>query len=62
MTAILGTSHTIRKVLQCETGNLSGGDHRWFERRSAWGKRSATRHNNYNNNNTIIIIIFSRRS
>jgi len=25
-TAILGTSHIIRKVLQCETGNLSGGE------------------------------------
>jgi hypothetical protein len=25
-TAILGTSHIIRKVLQCETGSLSGGD------------------------------------
>jgi hypothetical protein len=34
-TAILGTSHVIRKVLQCETGSLSGGDHRWFSRRSA---------------------------
>ena len=31
-TAILGTSHTIRKVLQCEAWSLSGGDHRWFKR------------------------------
>jgi hypothetical protein len=31
-TAILGTSHIIRKVLQCETGRLSGGGHRWFKR------------------------------
>jgi hypothetical protein len=31
-TAILGTSHIIRKVLQCETGSLSGGGHRWFKR------------------------------
>ena len=30
-TVILGTSHIMRKVLQCETGRLSGGDHRWFE-------------------------------
>ena len=31
-TAILGTSHIIRKVLQCEAWSLSGGDHRWFKR------------------------------
>jgi hypothetical protein len=31
-TAIIGTSHIIRKVLQSETGKLSGGDHRWFRR------------------------------
>jgi hypothetical protein len=31
-TAILGTSHIIRKVLQCEAGSLSGGDHCWFKR------------------------------
>jgi hypothetical protein len=31
-TAILGTSHIIRKVLQCETLSLSGGGHRWFKR------------------------------
>ena len=30
-TAILGTSHIIRKVLQCEASSLSGGDHRWFK-------------------------------
>jgi hypothetical protein len=29
-TAVVGTAHTIRKVLQSETGSLSGGDHRWF--------------------------------
>jgi len=27
-TVILGTSHIIRKVLQSETCNLSGGEHR----------------------------------
>jgi len=58
--AILETSHVIRKVLQCETGNLSGEDSRSFKRRSAREKRSATRHNSNNNNNTIMIIIFSR--
>ena len=31
-TAILGTSHIIRKVLQCEAGSVSGGDHSWFKR------------------------------
>ena len=31
-TAILGTSHIIRKVLQCEACSLSGGDHCWFNR------------------------------
>jgi len=30
-TAVLGTSHIIRKVLQCEAWGLSGGDHRWFK-------------------------------
>jgi hypothetical protein len=32
-TPILGISHIIRKVLQCETSrSLSGGDYRWFKR------------------------------
>jgi len=30
--AILGTSHIIRKVLQCEAGSVSVGVHRWFKR------------------------------
>jgi hypothetical protein len=29
--SLLGTAHIIRKVLQCETGSLSGGGHRWFK-------------------------------
>jgi hypothetical protein len=41
-TAILETSHIIRKALQSETGYLSGGDHRWF-RRSARKKGLLTR-------------------
>ena len=41
-TAILGTSHIIRKVLQCEAWSLSGGDHRWFKR-STRKKRPVTR-------------------
>ena len=55
-TAILGTSHIIRKVLQCEALSLSGGDHRWFKR-SNRKKRPVTRDddddddNNNNNNN-----------
>jgi hypothetical protein len=49
-TAILGTSHIIRKVLQCETGSLSGGDHRWF-------KRSTRRKSLRQETTTTIIII-----
>jgi hypothetical protein len=51
-TAVLGTSHIIRKVLQCEAGSLSSGDHRWFKR-STGKKRPVTRdiHIYYNNNN-----------
>jgi hypothetical protein len=30
-TAVLRTSHITRKVLQCGTGNLSGGGHRWVK-------------------------------
>ena len=50
-TAILGTSHIIRKVLQCEAWSVSGGDHRWFKR-STRKKRPVTRDIHiYNNNN-----------
>jgi hypothetical protein len=41
-TAVHGTSHIIRKVLQFETSSLSGGRHRWFNR-STSKKRHATR-------------------
>ena len=41
-TAILGTSHIIRKVLQCEASSLSCGDHRWFKI-STRKKRPVTR-------------------
>jgi hypothetical protein len=41
-TVILGTSHIIRKVLQCEACSLNGGDHRWFKR-STRKKRPVTR-------------------
>ena len=50
-TAILGISHIIWKVLQFETGSLSGVDHSWFKRNTS-KKRSVTREN-------IIIIIMS---
>jgi len=30
-TAVFGTSHVIPRVLQCDTGRLSGGDHRCFK-------------------------------
>jgi len=53
-TAVLGTSHIIRKVLQSETGTLSGGDHRWITSTSNREKRPMTRENK---NNVIIIII-----
>ena len=43
-TAILGTSHVKRKVLQSGTWSLSGGDQRWFKR-STRKKRSVTRDN-----------------
>ena len=29
-TAVLGTSHIIRKVLQSEPGSVNCGDRRWF--------------------------------
>jgi hypothetical protein len=55
-TAMLGTSHIIRKVLQCEARSLSGGDHPWFKR-STRKKKPVTRddvnNNNNNNNNSI---------
>jgi hypothetical protein len=33
-TAVPGTSHNKRKVLQSETRSLSGGVHHWFKRKS----------------------------
>jgi len=53
-TAILGISHIIRKVLQCEAWSLSGGDHRWFKG-STRKKRPVTRDDNNNNNNNNIM-------
>jgi len=41
-TALLGTSHIIQKVLQCEAWSLSGEGHLWFKR-STRQKRPVTR-------------------
>jgi hypothetical protein len=50
-TAILGTSHIIRKVLQAETWSLSGGVHHWLKGRSTREERKpVTREHNNNNN------------
>jgi hypothetical protein len=38
-TAILGTSHIIKKVLQAETSSLSGGVHHWLKGRSTREER-----------------------
>ena len=58
-TAVLGTAHVIRKVLQCETGRVNGGDHSWFRWRCTGEergcvKRQQQQHNNNNNNNNCI--------
>ena len=63
-TAILGTSHITRKVLQCEAWSLSGGDHRWFKRstgkKGPWQETFISYYNNNNNNNNNNLInIFS---
>ena len=57
-TAILGTSHTVREVLQSETWTLNSGNPRCF-RRSTRKNRSVTRDNSKNNNIIITIIIWS---
>jgi hypothetical protein len=60
-TAILGTSHIIRKVLQAESCSLSGGVHHWFKSRSTREERKpVTRNdddNNNNNNNLFVYVI-----
>jgi len=40
--AVLGTAHIIRKVLQCGTGRVSGGNRHWFKGRSAGEERAVT--------------------
>ena len=53
-TAIRGTSHIIRKVLQCETLSLSDGDYCWFKgstKKEGLVIRYDDDDNNNNNNN-----------
>jgi hypothetical protein len=62
-TAILGTSHIIRKVLQAESWSLSGGVHHWLKRRSTRDERKPltrnddddNNNNNNNNNNKVAL-------
>jgi Co/Zn/Cd efflux system component len=49
-TAILGTSHIIRKVLQAETWSLSGRVHHWLKRRSTREERKPVTRKYHNNN------------
>jgi hypothetical protein len=56
--AILGTSHTIRKVLQCEAWSVSGGDHCWFERST--GKKCLWQWHPYRIMMMMMIITFDR--
>jgi hypothetical protein len=60
-TAILGTSHIIRKVLQCETRSLGGGGHRLLKR-STRKKRSVTRDDVDDNKKIIIIILLKTKT
>jgi hypothetical protein len=54
--AVLGTSHVMGKVLQCEPCGLSGGDRCWVKRRTRekWPVTKRRRQRQHNNN--IIII------
>jgi hypothetical protein len=53
--AILETSHIVRRVLQPETGSLSGGGSPLVQEKYE-EEMSCDRGNNKNNNNIIIII------
>jgi hypothetical protein len=50
-TAILGTSHIIRTVLQAEIWSLSGGVNHWLKGRSTREERKPVTRNDDNNNN-----------
>jgi hypothetical protein len=51
-TAVLGTSHKMKKVLQCETGVLNGGGRCWFSGRWNGERRDVTGDNNNDNNSS----------
>jgi hypothetical protein len=55
-TAVLGTSHILRNVLQCETGVLSGWGSCWFRERGNGERRAVT-----GDNIIIIVILIIRR-
>jgi hypothetical protein len=52
-TAVLGTSHIIRKILQCEASSLSSGNHCWFKSITRRNRPVTRDINNNNNNNNI---------
>jgi len=65
-TAILGISHIIRNILQCEAWSLSIGDHRWFTgsreapgRKGPWQETfiSYDDDDDNNNNNVLLLLI-----
>ena len=58
-TAVLGTSHVIRKVLQSENWNTSDGDHSWLKGRSTREKWPVTRDKVIVMTKVIIIIILN---
>jgi len=57
-TAVLGTVHKRRKVLQSETWSLSGGDYRWSKKRSTKGEKTLDKTQRNNNNNIIIMRLY----
>ena len=73
-TAMLGTTHIIRKVLQCEAWSLSGGDHCWFKRitgknrpvtrdiHNTSSSSTSNSNNNNNNNNEERITVYHKSS
>jgi hypothetical protein len=56
-TAVLGTAHIIRKVLQCGAGSVSGGGHRWVKGSTGKEKCDKRRRRRQKKKKKIIIII-----
>ena len=52
-TAVFGTAHEMRRVLQCDTGSVRCGDRTWFERRSVRENRRVSTDNNRQQQNNI---------